>query len=155
MKKVITALVLTVFVGGFLVSPVINTTNNIALAACSDYSETKCGSVSGCSWSEESGCTGTEYKGTSGSGSGELDPVTGISLWDALDTVVSYLFGLLIIVATIFLVVAGILFVTAQGDPDKVKKARDFVLWALIGVIVGVLAYVLVNFVQGMVGAGD
>ena len=80
-------------------------------------------------------------------------PGESLNLWTSLGKVVDYLFALLIIIATIFLVVAGILFVTAQGDPDKVKKARDFVLWALIGVIVGVLAYALVNFVQGMVGA--
>ncbi len=79
-------------------------------------------------------------------------PGTKLDLWDALEKVINYLFALLIIVAVIFLLIAGILFVTAQGDPDKVKKARDFVLWALIGVIVGVLAYALVNFVQSMVG---
>ena len=80
-------------------------------------------------------------------------PPENLDLWDALETVVTYLFGLLIILAVMFLVIAGILFITAQGDLEKVKKARDFVLWALVGVIVGVLAYALVNFVQNMVGA--
>jgi prolipoprotein diacylglyceryltransferase len=86
--------------------------------------------------------------------SGEITPPT-LDFWDALDTIVTYLFGLLIILAVIFLVIAGIMFITAQGDTEKIKKARDYVLWALIGVIVGVLAYALVNFVSQMVGHTD
>lgn len=75
-----------------------------------------------------------------------------VDLWDALERITNYLFALLIVIAAIFLIAAGLQFITAQGDPEKVKKARDFVLWALIGVIVGALAKGLVAFITTMIG---
>ena len=74
-----------------------------------------------------------------------------VDLWEALERVTNYLFALLIVVAAIFLIAAAFQFITAQGDPEKVKKARDYVLYALIGVVVGVLAKGLITFVQTMI----
>ena len=86
---------------------------------------------------------------------GPADPPEGLDLWDALDTIVTYLFGLLIIVAVTFLILAAIQYVTAGGDPEKIKSAHQKVLYALVGIIVGVLAYSLVAFVQEMVEGGS
>jgi hypothetical protein len=43
------------------------------------------------------------------------------------------------------------MFVTASGDPDKTKTARNFVLYALIGVLVGFAAKGLVMLVEKIV----
>ncbi|MCK4453850.1 hypothetical protein KAU51_00655 [Candidatus Parcubacteria bacterium] len=75
-----------------------------------------------------------------------------VEIWAALDTITTYLFGLLIIIAVIFLILAAVQYVTASGDPEKIKSAHQKVLYALIGIIVGVLARGLVIFVRGMVG---
>ena len=48
-----------------------------------------------------------------------------------LENIANWLFTILLVVAVIFIVVAAFWFVTASGDPDKTKKARDFVLYAL------------------------
>jgi hypothetical protein len=47
-------------------------------------------------------------------------------------------------VALGFAIYAGILFVTSGGDPEKVTKARNALLWALVGVIVVSLSYGIV-----------
>lgn len=86
--------------------------------------------------------------GLAQAGPEEVPPV---DFWEALDNITTYLFGILIIIAVMFLIIAGIYFATAQGDAEKVKKARDMVLYALVGVIVGVLAKGLVTFVRNMV----
>jgi len=75
----------------------------------------------------------------------------GENIWAILDTVINYVFWGLIVLAVIFILIAGYNFVTAAGDPDKTKKARDFVLYALIGVLVGFLAKGLIYFVQSIV----
>ena len=67
---------------------------------------------------------------------------------DALESLVDWLFTILLIIAVIFLVIAAFSFVTASGDPDKVGKARRFVLYALIGVAVAVAARGLVALVH-------
>ena len=51
------------------------------------------------------------------------------------------------VVAVIFVIVGGINYMTSQGDPGKVKKAKDTVLYALIGLIICALAFAIVNFV--------
>ena len=70
-----------------------------------------------------------------------------------LDRITNWLFALLLIVAAIFIIIAAYFFVTAQGDPEKTKSARNFVLYAVIGVLVGFIAKGLVIFVKTVVGA--
>ena len=73
---------------------------------------------------------------------------TGI-LYKALN----WIFTALIIVAAIMLIYAGFIYVTAGGDPGKVKTALNQVIYALIGVAIGVLAkgliYMICVFVTG------
>ncbi len=40
---------------------------------------------------------------------------------------------IMIMVATLYLLFAGFMFVTAKGDPAKLKKAQNALLWGLIG----------------------
>jgi len=65
-----------------------------------------------------------------------------------LDRITNWLLGILITVAVIFLIIAGFFFVTSVGDPERAKKARYFVLWALVGVVVGIASKAMVAFVQ-------
>ena len=67
-----------------------------------------------------------------------------------LDRITNWLLGILLAVAVIFLIIAGYYFVTSVGDPERIKKSRDFVLWAFVGVAVGLAAYALVTFVGTM-----
>lgn len=51
------------------------------------------------------------------------------------------------IVAVIVIIVGGISYTISAGDPAKVKKAKDTVLYAVIGLVVAILAFSIVNFV--------
>ncbi len=75
-------------------------------------------------------------------------------LLNALYSVRDWLFAILLIIAAIFIIVAGYYFVTASGDPAQVTKARNFVIYALIGVAVALLSQGLVKLVQQIVGTG-
>jgi len=76
-----------------------------------------------------------------------------LDIMDVLDRITNWLFTILLIIAAIFIIIAAYFFVTAQGDPEKTKKARDFVLYALVGVLVAFCAKGLVMLVKTMVGA--
>ena len=70
---------------------------------------------------------------------------------DFLATVVkvgNLLFTVLLVLAVIFLLYAGILFVTASGSPEQVEKARQIIMYALVGIVIAVLARAIVYFVQ-------
>ena len=55
-------------------------------------------------------------------------------------------------IATLFLVLAGVYWATAGGDPSQVDKAKGALRNALIGYGLAVLAPVLLELVQGIVG---
>ncbi len=63
-----------------------------------------------------------------------------------------FLMGILAAVATLFLVLAGVYWATAGGDPAQVDKAKGALRSALIGYGLAVLAPVLLQVVRGVVG---
>lgn len=64
----------------------------------------------------------------------------------------TFLMGILAAVATLFLVLAGVYWATAGGDPAQVDKARGALKNALIGYGLAVLAPILLQIVKGIVG---
>ena len=69
-----------------------------------------------------------------------------------LDNLTDWMFAILLIIAAIFIIVAAFNFVTAAGDPEKTKTARMYVLYAMIGVLVGISAKGLVALVRRIAG---
>ena len=56
--------------------------------------------------------------------------------------------------AVIAIIWSGIMYITAGGDAEKAVTARKNLTWAIIGVIVLVLSYFIVNEVNRIVGGG-
>lgn len=50
------------------------------------------------------------------------------------------------ILAVFYLVYSGILYITAGGNADRVKQARSGIINAVIGIIIIVAAYFIINF---------
>ena len=64
-----------------------------------------------------------------------------------LTNILNAVIGSLGIVAVIVIVIGGILYMTSSGDAGKVKKAKDTILYGIIGLVICALAYAIVNFV--------
>lgn len=59
------------------------------------------------------------------------------------------------ILAVVYLIYSGILYITAGGDTGKAEKGRTGIVNAVIGLVIVSAAYLLVRFVGGLVsGAG-
>lgn len=52
-------------------------------------------------------------------------------------------------VATAFIVYGGITYSTSNGDPAKVKRGRSILTFSIVGLLVVLLAFSIVNFVIG------
>jgi len=74
-----------------------------------------------------------------------------VDLFDILAQVANYLFWILLAISIIFIVYAGILFVTAAGKTEQVEQARHIILYAVIGIIVAMLAYGIRTFLLTMI----
>ncbi len=53
------------------------------------------------------------------------------------------------VLAVVFLIYYGIMFITSGGDPEKATKARTGIIYAVIGIIVITAAYFIINFAIG------
>jgi hypothetical protein len=62
--------------------------------------------------------------------------------------------GLTAVVAVGFIVYGGFLYITAAGDDAQIKKGKEALIGAIIGIIVIGLAYAIVEFVLSAVGVG-
>jgi hypothetical protein len=78
---------------------------------------------------------------------------TGDDAKNVISTVVNLLLYILGAVAIIMIIVGGIMYVTSGGDAGGVKKAKDTITYAIIGLIVAIMAYAIVNFVAKSFGA--
>ncbi|MBR3230819.1 hypothetical protein IKF73_02225 [Candidatus Saccharibacteria bacterium] len=76
------------------------------------------------------------------------DPVPGDSnLEGSVLNIINAIVGVLGIVAVIVIILGGIQYMTSTGDANKVKKAKDTILYGVIGLIVVILAFAIVNFI--------
>ncbi len=62
------------------------------------------------------------------------------------------IFDLALVVAPILVLIAGFLFVTAAGNPERIKKARDILMYTAIGLFVVIFARGLVAMLEGIIG---
>ena len=62
-------------------------------------------------------------------------------------TLIDVVLGALGIVAVAVVILGGIQYITSTGDPAKTRKAKDTILYGIIGLIVAFLAFAIVNFV--------
>ncbi|HET7630576.1 MAG TPA: hypothetical protein VFK03_04345 [Candidatus Saccharimonadales bacterium] len=66
-----------------------------------------------------------------------------------LTGIINAIIGLLGAVAVIFIIIGAISYITSSGDSSATSKAKNTILFAIIGLIITVLAYGIVNFVVG------
>jgi prolipoprotein diacylglyceryltransferase len=77
-----------------------------------------------------------------------------VPLLQGIERIGNFLFTVLLAIAVIFIVIAGVRFVTAGGDPEQVKSARDMILYAVVGLIIAILARGAVTLIKNMIGGG-
>lgn len=69
------------------------------------------------------------------------------SLTVIIKNIANILMFLLGAVSVLMIIFSGVLYVTSQGDAGHIKKAKDTLMYAVIGLIVALLAAAIVNFV--------
>ena len=80
-------------------------------------------------------------------GKPEQIPGTSGDLKDTVITIINVVIGMLGIIAVVVIILGGIGYMTSSGDAGKVKKAKDTILYGIIGLIICILSAAIVNFV--------
>ena len=77
----------------------------------------------------------------------ETDELVGNKLFSTLQTVINVVLSVLGFVAVAMLIIGGVTYQTSQGDAAKVKKGKDTIMYGIIGLVVALLGYAIVNFI--------
>lgn len=88
---------------------------------------------------------------TIGTGSGD-DTKADIPKVDAGDLLVNGLniaYFIAGTVAVITIIVAGIMYATSAGEASNVTKAKNLILYAIVGLVIVLSAFAITNFVSG------
>ncbi len=67
-------------------------------------------------------------------------------------TVINWIFWLLVVLTIIFVLLAAFRYLTAAGDPEKVKGAGNTLLYAAIAIVVALIAKGLPLIVSSFIG---
>ncbi len=89
---------------------------------------------------------GTVKEGVTGVGGGEAGN-DGNQVKEVIKNVIGILSFLVGLVAVLMIVIAGFRFVTSNGDSNNVSSAKNTIIYAVIGIVVTVMAYAIVNFI--------
>lgn len=75
-----------------------------------------------------------------------------VSLDSLISTGITLLFTFSILLTLFFLIYGGISFIISGGDKQKVVNARQKLTFAIVGLIVVLLAYFIVNVIYNLFG---
>ena len=82
---------------------------------------------------------------------GNIQNLNGIL--NSLCTIFAYMFYFLIVLAVIFVLIAAFRYLTAAGDPEKVKGAGTMLIYTVVAIGVGLLARAVPLVVASFLGA--
>ena len=74
------------------------------------------------------------------------------SIPQVIDGITGWIMGIIALVATMFLVIGGLRYMAAGGDPAQVEQAKGNFKSALIGYALAVLSPVILQVLQGIIG---
>jgi hypothetical protein len=72
---------------------------------------------------------------------------TGNNLEVFLTRIVNILLFIIGTISVIMIIVGGLRYVLSGGDAGSIKAGKDTVIYAIIGLVVAIMAYAIVNFV--------
>lgn len=74
------------------------------------------------------------------------------NIYDFLRFIVRVLLSVAAIIAVIFLVIGGIRYVASAGNADAVEAAKSTILYAVIGLVIIILAWFIVLATTNLIG---
>ncbi len=76
-------------------------------------------------------------------------------LTDFIKSVINIILYITGIIAVIMVIIGGIKYVTSSGDAQAITSAKNTILYAIIGVVVAIMAFAIVNWVIAGVAPGS
>ena len=93
--------------------------------------------------------SGLGVQGGANAARGADQPIDLFGVGGTFSTITNVLLFIVGAIAVIMIVIGGLRYVLSGGDSSQITAAKNTILYAIIGIIVAILAYAVVNFVIG------
>lgn len=77
------------------------------------------------------------------------------SIQDLFARIIAFIMPLAMLFAGVMIIWSGFLFVTAQGEPAKITKARQNLVWTITGVAIILASSAIVDYISGLLGGAS
>ena len=81
---------------------------------------------------------------------GSPERISGFITW-----VMNFITGIILTVAIIMLLFSAFLYMTAGGSDERVARAKNYLIYSIVGIVVAVLAFSVAPFIIALVGRGS
>jgi hypothetical protein len=81
------------------------------------------------------------------------NPLDVDSFEDIINKIIDFIFNIALVLAPLMIVWAGGLYITSGGNPDKITKARNIIIYTLTGFAVILLSKGFVVIIKQLLGA--
>lgn len=85
-------------------------------------------------------------------GASKLNPMDFREPTDLLSRAINAMLGFMGSIALILYIYAGLIWMSASGNSDKVSKAKNILIWTTLGIVAMAASYMIVRFVIGKLG---
>jgi len=98
------------------------------------------------------GAVGISDGANSAKGDEQTEDLTGSG--GAFTQITNVLLFIIGAISVIMLIVGGIRYTVSGGDSGQITAAKNTILYAIVGIVVAILAYAIVNFFIGQFSSG-
>jgi len=89
----------------------------------------------------------TEAPVTGGSGFTFEPPLGRLTIQDVIGRIIYAILGIVGSIALLMFIIGGVMWMTAAGDSEKITKAKNILIWSILGLVVIFAAFGITRFV--------
>ena len=80
-----------------------------------------------------------------------INPLACNTIPGCIEKIISFIFWIAVAIVPIMIIIAGFLFLTSGGDPEKVRTAKRIVFWAVIGLAIVLFAKGIISLIKTVI----
>ena len=80
------------------------------------------------------------------------NPLGGDGLESIIDPIIGFIFKISVVVVPVLVIYGAFMIITAAGDADKIKQAKQIIFWTLVGFIIVLLSRGMSDLIEVLIG---
>ena len=100
-----------------------------------------------------SSAANSQDKYTGGGGAVRFENPLSTNSFEALVMgIINWILGIVVSLAILFLIIGGLMYIVSAGDEERIKKAKNIILYAIVGLGVVVLSWSIITELKDILG---